>query len=410
MSITALDYARHLYSNDLEGYLQLAHIPDDGQGFKGAYLTGAEVPKSLQEVKGEADYFITPNSYYMPKRASRNIRHFRTLFIDLDLDGTNYGKMEAAYEVILLAEKDIIPRPTMFVDSGRGLHLYWRIKHAPVGATWTWQAIEDYLYKQLKHLGADSKATDSARLLRIPGTINSRNGAVCRLVEVTDKEYSMYDLREKYLDWKPRATNKEGQKQTSRRTVSHLYNPYTLHKARLSDILTLCELRNFDVTGHRNSILHLYAYWQGITMRDMEGLTPAVYELNDSFQEPLKATEVDAIVRCIPKAIKAFLDPGAGSAAGYNYKNETLIEMLAITEEEQQQLKTIIGTKEKYRRNNERRRKNRRDETGLTQREQQKLNTVVTIKKLRAQGLTVKQIADKMGLTIKGVEYHLYGK
>ena len=117
-----------------------------------------------------------------------------------------------------------------------------------------------------------------------------------------------------------------------------------------------------------------------------------------------------AIVRCIPKAIEAFLSPETGPTVGYNYKNETLIEMLDITENEQKHLGTIIDTKEKYRRNNERRRKARRNEAGLTFRQQQKLDTITAIKELRVQGLTIGQIAEEMGLTIKGVEYHLYGK
>lgn len=398
----AVAYAKHLYADDLDGYIQLAHIPNGRPDFKGAYVTNETVPRSLLEVEGEADYFITPNSYYIPERSSRNIRHFRSLFIDLDL--VNYGKGEAVYEVALLAGAGEIPEPTMIIDSGRGLHLYWRINHAPVGAAWTWQQLQDYLYSQLRHLGADPAATDSARLLRIPGTINSRNGALCRPVVITDKQYSMYDLRAQYLNRKPKT--KQKQQRTSGGAVSHLYNPYTLHKARLSDLLTLCRLRNFNVKGHRNNILHLYAYWQGITVRDSQELERAVVTLNDSFQEPLRAAEVAAIVRCIPKAIEAFLDPEAEPTAGYNYKNETLIDMLSITDKEQQHLKTIIGTKEKYRRNNERR--TPRNEAGLTPREQQAEDTATTITELRAQGLTLKEIAKEVGLTVDGVRYYLY--
>lgn len=409
--LEAVSYAKHLYADDLEGYLQVAHIPGDTKRFNGAYVTGAAVPKTLGEMRGQVDCFITPNSFYIPERASRNIRHFRSLFIDLDL--TDCGKAEAVYEVTLLAEQGIIPEPTMIVDSGRGIHLYWRIQHAPMGAAWTWQELEDYLYRELRHLGADGVATDSARLLRIPGTINSRNGAICKPILITDKVYSMYDLREKYLSWKP--TRIKPQRKTGGGKVTHLFNPYTLHKARLSDLLTLCRLRNYDVRGCRNTILHLYAYWQGITMRDTDELATAVHELNDSFKEPLKPMEVVAVVRCTPKAIEAFLEPEAGPRSGhdpqkgppgYNYNNETLLKMLKITEKEQQQLKTIIGTEEKYRRSNERR--TPRNEAGLTPREQQKLDTVATIKELRVQGLTIAQIADEVGLTAKGVQYHLY--
>lgn len=395
-------YANHLYANDLEGYLQLASITGKDRNFRGSYITGQAL-NSLDGLAGEVDRFITPNSYYRPQRLSQNIRHFRSLFIDLDLDG--YGKAEAVYNVVLLAEKGAIPEPTMVVDSGRGIHLYWRVEHAPASAAWTWQELQDYLYKQLRHLGADPKATDSARLLRLPGTINSRNGALSRILAVSDKKYSMRELRDKYLSWEHKTT-KAKKKQTSSGTVSYIFNPYTLHRARLDDLLTICKLRNFHVTGYRNSILHLYAYWQGITMRDDQELKDAVVALNNRFTEPLKPTEVRAIIRCIPKVVKSFLEPSDGLETGYNYSNNRLIEMLEIDEREQRHLKTIIGKDEKYRRNNARR--TPRNEAGLTPREQQAKETKTKILELRERGLTVKQIADEIGLTIEGVKYHLY--
>ena len=76
----------------------------------------------------------------------------------------------------------------MVVSSGRGIHLYWRIVDAPYQALSTWQELEDYLYYQLKHLGADKSATDPARVLRMPGTINSRNGAKCEVVFISKEE------------------------------------------------------------------------------------------------------------------------------------------------------------------------------------------------------------------------------
>jgi hypothetical protein len=192
--------------------------------------------------------------------------------------------------------------------------------------------------------------------------------------------------------------------------------------ARASDIETLCRLRNYDVKGYRNSLLHCYAYWKGIYIRDMEALSNIVYELNDRFIEPLKQSEVDAMIRSVDRAIEKFIDYEQGlrsgedkrvsrkmkERGGYWYTNETLINMLDITEEEQRHLKTIIGTKEKYRRNNIRRRKERRNEAGLTAREQKKIDTMKAITELREQGLTVREIAERVGLTVKGVEYYLY--
>ncbi|HHY0168306.1 TPA: hypothetical protein ACVT8E_004020, partial [Clostridioides difficile] len=83
---------------------------------------------------------------------------------------------------------------------------------------------------------------------------------------------------------------------------------------------------------------------------------------------------------------------------GYWYKNETLIERLGITSKEQKHMKTIIGTDEKYDRNNERRRANRRNENGLTKKQQELQELKEQIVELRKQGLSMQNIADKLNI------------
>ncbi|AQS08382.1 hypothetical protein CLOBY_04730 [Clostridium saccharobutylicum] len=78
---------------------------------------------------------------------------------------------------------------------------------------------------------------------------------------------------------------------------------------------------------------------------------------------------------------------------GYWYTNETLINRLDITEQEQEQLKTIIGTKEKYSRNNLKR--TPRNEEGLTKK-QQELKELVF--KLKETGLNNSEIARKLNI------------
>lgn len=414
--LTNRDYIKHLFYKEIDGYIQIMQLKNkevvDIKNYK-----GMTVLEALEKHTGKKDVFITPNSTYNGRRDSKNIRQFRALYIDLDYNAYSFNQL--VYEMWELVLDKKIPEPTMVVASGRGAHVYWRIKHAPYQALSTWQELEDHLYKQLKHLGADKKATDAARVLRLPDTINSRNNAECKVMILNDKvTYSMYDLREEYLKWKPKAFKEVKVKKNKKEfKVLQFFTSYSLHITRAEDILDLCKIRKFRVTGYRNKILHMYAYWLGVTHRDEERLTQLVNELNNKFTEPLKQSEVDAILRCVPKAIDKFLDYEQGLRAGnvkrvskgmrdkggYWYKNETIIEMLDITIEEQRQLKTIIGTQVKYERrrvkDNETKKANRRNKAGLTSRQQKKQDLIKQVKQLKEQGLNNTQIAKELKIS-----------
>lgn len=413
------EYCEHLYDDSTEGYLHIAHL-DKCRRFKIYNTNESNIRKIVEEV-GEEDVFITPNTTFIPVRKAQNIRQFRALFIDLDINKLGYHQSETVYMVWELYYQDKIPQPTMVVDSGRGVHLYWRIENAPIQAWSTWQELEDYLYYQLRHLGADKQATDSVRVLRLPSSINSRNGSECKILYIDNETtYSMYDLRQTYLNYKPKTTQirfKEVENKPSSKVISNkFFTSYSLHLARIEDIETLCKLRNYSVKGYRNFILHCYAYWQGVTIRDSESLREEVYSLNNAFKEPMKATEVDAILRCIPKAIDKFISyeqgirsgeikrvsKGMRDKGGYWYKNETLIERLCITEAEQKHMKTIIGTEEKYSRRRDKDREyqkaKRRNENGLTKKQQELEDLKAQVLDLRKKGLSMQKIADKLSI------------
>ncbi|MEG2458177.1 MAG: DNA-binding response regulator [Bacilli bacterium] len=405
------NYCEHLYDESTDGYIHLIKIDKDKQ-VKIYNTNNAALKEIVEEVVGEEDIFIAPNTMFIPKRQVNNIRQFRALFLDLDnLEG---DKHYTSYQLFELAELGIIPRPTMIVDSGRGLHIYWRIKNAPYGALHTWQEIEDMLYHKLKVYGADIKATDGARVLRLPSTINSKNNDECKVLWIdSEKEYSMYDLREEYLSHKYKKYIAKANRENKKLITNSFYNSYSLHITRAEDLLELCELRKYKVKGLRNMILHCYAYWKGIYIRDTELLTCEVNELNSKFNEPMNATEVNAILRCIPKAIERFISYEQGVRAGevkrvtkgmrdkegYWYKNETLIERLGITEDEQRNLKTIIGTRVKYDRNNVKRCKERRNENGLTNKQQELKALKTVIIEFKLTGLSNRAIARKLNIS-----------
>ena len=65
---------------------------------------------------------------------------------------------------------------------------------------------------------------------------------------------------------------------------------------------------------------------------------------------------------------------------------------------------TIINKEEKYYRKNKRRRLERRNEEGLTKREQEKVDNINKIKALVELGFKNKDISEKLGLSVRQVQ------
>lgn len=426
-----LAYCEHLFDETTDGYISLLEIGSEalgGQKIIKVYNTQLKSLKTIvEETEGREDIYISPNTYWVRKRSVSTIRQYRSLFIDLDVE--KYGKHskeETMTHIAGLVNQNKIPEPSMIADSGRGFHLYFRIKNAPKQAIQTFQELEDYLYYQLKELGADLSATDSARVLRLPGTINSRNDAICKIVRKNDNlKYSMYELRDQYLNYKENKQTKiiktQEVKTKKEFIVRNIYNSYSLHITRAEDITTLCKLRGYDVEGFRNFILHCFSYWTGIYVRDQERLLKEVAAFNETFKSSLPDSEVKGVCKSINKAIEKFIDyeqgvrsglikrvtQGMRDKSGYWYTNKTLIRRLQITEMEQQSMKTIIGTSEKYRRRNVNRNTSRRNDEGLTTREQAKQDRIKAVKALHANGMTQLEIAKTLGINQGTVSRHL---
>ena len=406
------DYYNHLFAKNIDGYFQAIQLKGK-ERVKIITKKDNSVIELINEVVNQESWYVTINSMYIPYRSVENIRQFRALYIDLDLQGTGYTKQQAIYEMYSLAVDKKIPFYTMIVDSGRGLHVYWRIEDAPKQALGTWQQLEHHLYNKLKYLGADRQATDAARVLRLPSTINVKCNELTKVIWVDeDLRYSMRDLREEYLDYKPKTYKKATKEEKRKKVVSNaFFNSYSLHMERAEDLYSLCQARNFKVTGHRNMIIHCYAYWKGLIIQNEEDLIEVVNKLNDRFTEPLRHTEIKAIIRSVGKQVEKFIKyenelragvikkkvAGKHDKVGYWYRNQTLIEILDITVEEQKGLKTIISKEEKYRRNNIKR--TPRNEIGLTNKQEKLKEEELKVKEMRSLGISMKSIGEQLGIS-----------
>jgi hypothetical protein len=77
-----------------------------------------------------------------------------------------------------------LPKPTFVVFSGGGLHFYWMLDE-PITDLARWTRIQKGLIRKCKAAGlaqVDEKIHDAPRIMRLPGTINHKNGKVCAIV------------------------------------------------------------------------------------------------------------------------------------------------------------------------------------------------------------------------------------
>ena len=93
----------------------------------------------------------------------------RALWCDFASYITDEGLAQAAIEAAEL------PPPTMLVNSGRGYHGYWAL-----ASELTAEQVRPYS-KGLHAVLPTDNTHDPARVMRVPGNVNPRNGQVCRV-------------------------------------------------------------------------------------------------------------------------------------------------------------------------------------------------------------------------------------
>ena len=334
--------------SELISYLDILHSTSKG------WITRAEINCGYKQWHykyndllgqdfNKENVFMSLNTFYSTFRRLEYLKELKAQFIDLDTYKTGFTKEQILMNLEENYFNQSIPRPNFIVDSGRGLYLIWLLNSVPSKALPLWKAIEEYLYSLLKPFGADRQALDPTRVLRVPGSINSKSNTI---VKVIDQYDYVYDLREIQKEFLPELEERKAKKKGRPSKTVFIHRERSLYYARIQDIIKLCELREYDLKGHRELVLFLYRYYLCSFLEDTEKALQDVLELNREFIYPLMKTEV---IRATRSAEKVYLSKDKQ----YRYKNETLIELLNITEFEETHMSTIISKREYKRRNNE---------------------------------------------------------
>ena len=131
-------------------------------------------------------------------RKKDNVHSLSYFWLDIDCGaGKPYATQEEALEAVNGAG---MPAPSMLVNSGNGLHVYWAL-HSPVPPA-EWAPVAERLKRACvtRNLQADHMVTtDAARILRVPGTHNykdANNPKPVTVMQTTPHKYTLADFAE----------------------------------------------------------------------------------------------------------------------------------------------------------------------------------------------------------------------
>ena len=392
----------------------------------------------------EIDVYGSVNEFSMAKRSEATIVKLNKLMCDLDCHEGGFNEWVTLEVLRADFFGSQVPYPSEVVNSGRGLHLYWYLEDEGRESLAKWKTVQQIILNSLAPISeqtscnVDFKCIDPARVLRVEGTWNTKSKSPCRLIEKTNLTYTLDDILECFYDvnlddLKPFNSNPNKDTGNDKKTLTgaknalnergewkdlkvkrtngivSVFNAYSLLTCRAADLRKLLELRGGDMEGMRDDFLTKYA-WTIISKKDdLEKLERELHGINSLFKNPLKDKEVSYKAQYIFNKFNKEVIKGADTSQftefdRYWYRNTTIIRDLNITMDEQRHMLTIISKEEKNRRKNERQKKARRNENGLTKKQQEKLDRYNTIQELKRLGYTQKAVSEALNINLKTVK------
>lgn len=178
---------------------------ESGQVSNQSYLVGEDYGLLIDSLNLEHHQYITPALFNSKKsRTKRSLVATSALYVDLDdaltdIDGGRIGLDLINYAI----NKTKIPEPSLIVYTGGGWHLFWLFSELYYFNSQ--DDIDSYeqtiksIIDSLAIIGADPRAKDATRLLRLAGTFNPKEDYASNppviLVENRTLYYTLADFR-----------------------------------------------------------------------------------------------------------------------------------------------------------------------------------------------------------------------
>lgn len=413
-----------LYLPPNGGYFALLTAGSDGKKHQKSYPV-SELETALQLIDPRRDSWISQAIFWTSARRVANVKSLSLSFLDIDYYkadmGWSNGKTpeQIAENFMQICDVEGIPRPSLVIHSGRGIQPKWLYENSiPRLALPRWNAVEKELVRKLGPYGVDCAVKDAARVLRIVRTVNSRSGTVCRIVGMTPgdngkpKLYGFDNLCE-YILPKNRPQRRKEAPQSDAKVSPRPdtgFDGQTLAWARLEDLRTLIRLRGGIDEGGRMQFLmytmNFLALSGQVSAKSFYAEAAVISREIDptwSFRQGDLRTVFEKMIKA--RAGERIEFNGREYVPLYTPKTQTLIDLFDVTNEEMEHLSSIIDDSERRRRNAAAQTKFRRA-AGAVSRAEYEGHAAARKERaraLRAQGMSIREIAEEMGLSVGSV-------
>lgn len=421
------------------------------------------LPQALSRLDGVGDIWVAQNEFFRPDRKLVHAARMPVAFLDLDTynvpDLATLGPEVQCQAFLAECDASGVPEPSLVVYSGRGLQVKWVLEDpAPSRAIPRWRSVQRDLLARFQAFGADPRALDVSRVLRLEGSTNSRSGQVARVLHRatvptmggslrddglvvhafdTLAETLLLYGRQELADLRVQAEERrrewqEGVQAIEARRADLTLVPGALGKRqgthanlrvfvrsqlawdRIGDIRRLFELRGWAdgaPKGERDVPVFLAACFlaEAKLAKDvMSELRPLVRLLAPDWTEPeIKNCVSSVLERAQAHARGETVEfRGKQVSPRYGHSNATLIEKLCIRPDEEREMQTIISKEEKRRRTNERRTVQRRERGVVPRAEyrQAAADKATVARRLKEQGKSLRAIADELDMPLSTVQ------
>ena len=162
--IIATDFLYQLFDG-VTDYIEIRELPNTRQYF----LTLDELPNYDPPTNQNVYFGVYSRARHSGK--TQDCLTTGTIWADYDTGMEDLSVMERVAKVKAKLKAVGMPEPSVMISSGNGIHAYWLLQ----------QRAGDEALPLLKALavatGSDPRATDKARIMRLPGTWNVKDPA-----------------------------------------------------------------------------------------------------------------------------------------------------------------------------------------------------------------------------------------